>query len=154
MSGDRHARIIIDEHGYEAVLLEHPRGGHAEIMLHGAHLTSCVTIDGTELIYMSKDAVWENSAALRGGVPVCFPQFSDMGPCTKSHGFARNSKFELATGAEDPRHLNQGECTCRLVLNSSAATLAEYPFPFQLFMNFRLLPHGVQIDMEVHCRPV
>jgi hypothetical protein len=38
--------------------------------------------------------------ARRGGVPVCFPQFGQLGPLSQ-HGFARNSAFSVVGGAED-----------------------------------------------------
>ena len=37
----------------------------------------------------------------RGGVPVCFPQFGDMGPVKAQHGFARNSEFTLVNATTD-----------------------------------------------------
>ena len=37
----------------------------------------------------------------RGGVPVCFPQFGDMGPCKAQHGFARNTEFTVDHSAAD-----------------------------------------------------
>lgn len=47
--------------------------------------------------------VWEHSFPLlcRGGVPVCFPQFGDMGPVKAQHGFARNSEFALVKASDD-----------------------------------------------------
>lgn len=36
----------------------------------------------------------------RGGVPVCFPQFGQLGPMGQ-HGFARNSKFEVLEAEND-----------------------------------------------------
>lgn len=36
----------------------------------------------------------------RGGVPVCFPQFGQLGPLGQ-HGFARNSSFSLLEETAD-----------------------------------------------------
>ena len=45
-------------------------------------------VDGQELIFVSKKAVLDGSKAIRGGVPICFPNF---GPWTygAQHGFAQ-----------------------------------------------------------------
>ena len=37
----------------------------------------------------------------RGGVPVCFPQFGDMGPVKAQHGFARNTEFTVVEATGD-----------------------------------------------------
>lgn len=36
----------------------------------------------------------------RGGIPICFPQFGDMGPVKAQHGFARNSQFAVVHASE------------------------------------------------------
>ena len=51
----------------------------AEVYLHGATLTSW-KVGGEELIFVSPKAVFEPPKAIRGGVPVCFPQFGMLGP--------------------------------------------------------------------------
>lgn len=80
-------------------------------------MTSCRNPAGDELLFLSKQArtfashshlssrradwaaqlrrvpwtqaVFKPPKAIRGGVPVCWPQFSDFGPLGQ-HGFARN----------------------------------------------------------------
>lgn len=67
-----------------------------EIHAHGAHVTSWQRkSDGRELIFTSEAAVFDGKKAIRGGIPICFPQFSDMGPCETSHGFARNCEWDV-----------------------------------------------------------
>ncbi|XP_064391052.1 uncharacterized protein LOC135338887 [Halichondria panicea] len=63
----------------------------AVVNLHGATLQSWIN-NGEEMIFVSKDAVFNNVKAIRGGIPVVFPCFGawDMGP---QHGFARTSKW-------------------------------------------------------------
>lgn len=64
----------------------------------------------------------ETHKLCRGGIPVCWPQFNDMGPGT-SHGFARNSRFEVASLAG---------CKAVLRLCSSEDTKREFPHDFEL----------------------
>lgn len=65
-------------------------GSSATIARHGGHLVSWRTADGRERLFVSDKAVAATGAAIRGGVPVCFPQFAGLGPLPK-HGFARTS---------------------------------------------------------------
>lgn len=53
-------------------------------------MTSWRDPSGAELLFVSAKAVFAPPKAIRGGVPVCWPQFSDMGPLGQ-HGFARNA---------------------------------------------------------------
>ena len=66
----------------------------AVVYLHGAHVTSYTPpTGGRDVIFVSRDAVYAPPKAIRGGVPLCWPQFGDMGPMAAQHGFARNSAF-------------------------------------------------------------
>ncbi len=76
-------------------IIRSANGYTAEIYTHGAHLTSWKTPNGEENIFVSKDAIFNPPTAIRGGIPLCFPQFGDMGPCKTQHGFARNSEFTI-----------------------------------------------------------
>ena len=78
--------------------LHSSQSSSATVYLHGAHVTSWTSLAGEELLFMSDQAVFAPPKALRGGVPICFPQFSDMGPMAAQHGFAR-----LCRGRGRPR---------------------------------------------------
>ena len=56
-------------------------GARFEAYLHGAHVTSwCAAGDGSDRLFLSSAARFEDGLAIRGGIPVCFPQFADQGP--------------------------------------------------------------------------
>jgi glucose-6-phosphate 1-epimerase len=76
----------------QTVTLKLDDKNYAVVNLHGATLTSWIQ-NGQEVIFVSKDAIFNNKKAIRGGVPVVFPQFGawDLGP---QHGFCRISKWE------------------------------------------------------------
>ncbi len=63
-------------------------GAVAEISLHGAHVLSWQPSHGRERLYLSPRASFAEGAAIRGGIPVIFPQFGGRGSMLK-HGFAR-----------------------------------------------------------------
>ncbi|KAK9838368.1 hypothetical protein WJX81_007536 [Elliptochloris bilobata] len=95
------ATVEVDAaNGLKKVVLKGPQGASAEVYLHGAHVTSWKSSAGEELIFVSKKAVFKPPKAIRGGVPVCFPQFGGFGPL-QQHGFARNSAFEVVSGSAD-----------------------------------------------------
>jgi glucose-6-phosphate 1-epimerase len=102
--------------------LSHASGGTAEVYLHGAHVTSWVPAGGSEALFLSRAATIAPGKAIRGGVPVIFPQFAGMGPLPK-HGFARTQPWERVDDAEHPGAV-------RLRLRDSAGTRALWPHPF------------------------
>lgn len=74
-------------------------GASALVALHGAHVLSWVPADGRERLFLSERALFDGQAAIRGGVPLIFPQFGERGALRK-HGFARNRTWTFA-GVED-----------------------------------------------------
>ncbi|WP_332876281.1 D-hexose-6-phosphate mutarotase [Massilia sp. S19_KUP03_FR1] len=84
-----------------AVLLRAPDGAEAIVTLFGAHLVSWKGTDGRERLFCSAASVLDGSKAIRGGVPVIFPQFAEQGKGMR-HGFARVSDWHLLdSGVED-----------------------------------------------------
>lgn len=77
------------------LLLSHPSGASAELHLNGGHLTSWRPADTSEALFVSRAAVFRPGTAIRGGIPVIFPQFAGLGPLPK-HGFARTQPWNHA----------------------------------------------------------
>ena len=84
-----------------ALLLTSPDGAQATVTLYGAHLVSWQGADGRERLFCSAQSSLDGSRAIRGGVPVIFPQFAARGEGMR-HGFARVSNWRvLESGVED-----------------------------------------------------
>lgn len=79
----------------------HNEGATALVALHGAHVLSWIPADGRERLFLSERAKYSEGAAIRGGVPVIFPQFGERGALQK-HGFARTLAWRFA-GVEEER---------------------------------------------------
>lgn len=77
------------------VIIRHaPSMQTAEIYTYGAAVTSWTT-RGEDHFWMSDTNKWETGGkAIRGGIPICFPQFGPYGDLV-SHGFARNTVWEI-----------------------------------------------------------
>ena len=54
---------------------------------------------GGEHLFLSRRSSFEKGKAIRGGIPVAFPQFAEQGPLVK-HGFARTMPWEFVAAAE------------------------------------------------------
>jgi glucose-6-phosphate 1-epimerase len=87
------------EGGQPRLVLTAADGARAEIYQHGAHITSWRPAGGVERLYLSRRALFQPGAAIRGGVPVIFPQFAGEGPLPK-HGFARTQPWQLLSAAQ------------------------------------------------------
>jgi D-hexose-6-phosphate mutarotase len=82
--------------GLPAVELALPQGDTLRVTLHGAQVLSWIS-GGQERLYFSPQSTMDGQAAMRGGVPVCFPQFNQRGPQAErlpKHGFARHLTWQ------------------------------------------------------------
>lgn len=115
-------------------------GSHITIYEQGAHITSWQTQNNEEHLYTSSKAIYQDGKAIRGGVPLIFPQFSDIGPLPVSHGFLRVRanwrvisdtqagqdrvvilQYRLRPG-EEPSYAD-ADCTLRYTITFNANTL-------------------------------
>ncbi|MES2298975.1 MAG: D-hexose-6-phosphate mutarotase [Pseudomonadota bacterium] len=71
-----------------ALRIEADDGAHTTVTLFGAHLVSWQSADGKEQLFCSSRSALDGSRAIRGGVPLIFPQFGEQGAGMR-HGFAR-----------------------------------------------------------------
>lgn len=108
--------------GLSKLRLSHASGAAAEVYLHGAHVTSWAPAGGSEALFLSRAATFAPGKAIRGGVPVVFPQFAGMGPLPK-HGFARTETWERVDDGDRPGAV-------RLRLRDSERTRAVWPHAF------------------------
>jgi glucose-6-phosphate 1-epimerase len=100
--------------------------GHAEVLLHGAHVLSFKPAGAQPVLWLSAHSPFAEGKAVRGGVPVCWPWF---GPDPRSmHGFARYRPWKLAEAAQ----LADGRTRVTLALTNDEATRALWPHAFRL----------------------
>lgn len=122
--------------------LRHASGDAVLVALHGAQVLSW-TAGGVERIYLSPKAVMDGHAAIRGGVPLCFPQFNQRGPLVK-HGFARHLPW-----APGPVRAEGSDIVAEFGLTHSQATLAVWPHMFAATLGVRLGAGRLQLDFSV-----
>ncbi|QTD46081.1 D-hexose-6-phosphate mutarotase [Ottowia testudinis] len=122
--------------------LELPTGDRVRVSAHGGQVLHWSVDDGGELLYLSPDAVIAEGQAIRGGIPVCWPQFNLRGPLPK-HGFARNALWRLH---------GQDETSLLLELTSEDLTdeqRAAWPHAFQLRQKIDLAPGQLTVTLDV-----
>ncbi|SDO41034.1 glucose-6-phosphate 1-epimerase [Rhodoferax sp. OV413] len=129
-------------HHQPCLRLRHACGDSVLVAVHGAHILSW-TSDGRERLYLSPNALFDGRSALRGGVPLCFPQFNMRGPLPK-HGFARTSAWTAGTATDAEAD------ALELQLHSSPATLALWPYAFRAMLRVELAPGILKFAFSVH----
>jgi glucose-6-phosphate 1-epimerase len=112
--------LIPGVNGLPKIILASSDGSRAEVYLHGAHVTSWIPAGDDERLYLSGASEFRDGAAIRGGVPIVFPQFSSWGLLLK-HGFARNQAWELISVCDG---------SARFQLCDSEVTRAIWPHAF------------------------
>jgi glucose-6-phosphate 1-epimerase len=133
--------------GLPACELALPQGDRLLVALHGAHVLSWVS-GGQERLYLSPKSTMDGQAAMRGGVPVCFPQFNQRGPLAErlpKHGFARNLPWQA-----DAPVLSADSAQLCLHLQDNDRTRAWWPQAFALQLHITLRPGALRISLKVH----
>lgn len=129
--------VVKDESlGLDKVVLKEAHGYSAEVFLHGGHVTSWKSDKGEEHLFLSSKAIFKPPKAIRGGIPICFPQFGPMGPLDQ-HGFARNRPWII-----DPESTNEDPHAVDLLLVPSEDDKKLWPHSFELRMRVNVGPGG------------
>ena len=134
--------------GMPAVRLSLPDGSNATISPFGAQVLSWAPACSAERLFMSPLSDLTGSSAVRGGVPVIFPQFADRGPLSR-HGFARTALWDVVSVIEDPDAPEDGMASATFRLGATPATLAQWPHAFQAQITVTLTRGSLRIALQV-----
>lgn len=128
----------------EKIIIKSNDGAKAEIYLHGAHLCSWVPSNGTEQLFVSKTSAFQEGEAIRGGVPIIFPQFAGLGSLPK-HGFARTAMWQCTSYG----HHADGAAFAQFELRESIERLLLWPHIFQLQYQVTVRANELLLEMKV-----
>ena len=128
-------------HGYEALRLNGPRGAQAVVSLFGGQVLSWTPSDGRERLYLSERAIFDGREPIRGGIPVCFPQFSSQGGLPK-HGFVRCKPWQVTA-----QRCGDDYALVTLLTEDDAATHALWSHSFELELTVML--EADTLDLEL-----
>lgn len=130
--------------GLPKVALTHKSGSSAEVYLHGAHITSWKNTAGIEMLFVSRESNFAPGKPIRGGIPVCFPQFANQGPLPQ-HGIVRTSEWRLT----QTNLLDNGTVTAELQIAESPETLAIWPHRFIIALRMLLDENTLMAAVQV-----
>ncbi|MDE2075858.1 MAG: D-hexose-6-phosphate mutarotase [Burkholderiales bacterium] len=136
---------LIDVLGQPALKIQSPCGAQATVSLHGAHIASWQPAGADEQLYLSPRAVAGSGQAIRGGIPVIFPQFEQRGPDVSlpRHGLARTRLWQLTEAKQGTDH---AQATLRL--SDDDSTRAWWPHSFELELTLSI--SGPRLDVELY----
>lgn len=128
----------------EKISLQSKDGARADIYIQGAHVSSWVPANGQEQLFLSKASHYQSGVAIRGGVPIIFPQFAQLGNLPK-HGFARTAMWQVqATG-----HDEDGAAYARFSLNENSDLLRIWPHVFNLEYQVSVTSQALLMELHV-----
>ncbi|KAJ4823118.1 hypothetical protein Tsubulata_046605, partial [Turnera subulata] len=134
--------ITKDWNGIDQVVLRNPQGASARVSLHGGQVVSWRNELGEELLFTSTKAIFKHPKAMRGGIPICFPQFGNCGSL-EQHGFARNKVWTIE---DNPPPLHpydyNGKSFIDLLLKPSEEDLKCWPHCFEFRLRVSLSANG------------
>lgn len=118
-------------------------GAELEFCPYGGHLLSW-RVAGEEQLLLSSRAVFSEGAAIRGGVPVIFPQFAGLGKL-KKHGFVRERTWHLLAKGVD----REGAACAELELCHRPAAEDPWPHPVRLSLSYRARARTLVMSLSV-----
>jgi glucose-6-phosphate 1-epimerase len=131
--------------GLSLVALRAADGASADVYLHGAHVASWRPAPGQEeRLFLSSRSEFRSGAAIRGGIPVIFPQFAAEGPLPR-HGYARTAAWTL----DDVRQADDGSAVATLSLRDSAETRAIWNARFHATLTVRAGGDALTVTLGV-----
>ncbi|CAL1399944.1 unnamed protein product [Linum trigynum] len=127
--------------GLDKVILREVRGHSAEVYLNGGQVTSWKNEYGEELLFLSSKAVFKPPTAIRGGIPISFPQFGMHGSL-EQHGFARNTVWTIDKDPPPFPTVSSNKAFIDLMLKPSEDDPKSWPHRFEFRIRIALGPGG------------
>ena len=120
-------------------------GATADIALDGGHVTSWIPAGGTEdRLFVSARSGFGPGVAIRGGIPVIFPQFGTFGPL-RQHGFARLCRWTVDESSRSPGHVT-------LRLTDDESTRATWPHAFEAALAITVAESSLSVSLTIRNR--
>ena len=117
-------------------------GAELTVCAHGGHVIGWTPADGRPRLWLSPTARCGPGQAIRGGIPVIFPQFAARGPLPK-HGFARDRPWREVSASE-------GEAAVwTAALAADDATRAIWPHDFELTLTAHARGDRLDVTLQV-----
>ncbi|KAK4262851.1 hypothetical protein QN277_028355 [Acacia crassicarpa] len=140
--GKAGVEVTKDRNGVDQVVLRNKRGDSARVSLYGGQVLSWKNERGEELLFTSSKAIFSPPKAVRGGIPICFPQFGNRGTL-EQHGFARNKMWVIDDNPPPhPSTDSNVKSYIDLLLKSSEEDLKIWPHSFGFRLRVCLAADG------------
>lgn len=124
---------------FEAITLRTANGATAGVYPYGAQVVSWRTVDGAERLFTSATTYLRSGAAIRGGVPIVFPQFAELGPLPK-HGLVRTLAWQPIQVTDD---------NILLQLTDNDATRQHWPHHFTAQYQVTLSDQALRMRLSI-----
>lgn len=117
-------------------------GAEASIALHGAHVLSYTPQGAKPILWLSKEAIFKDGKAIRGGIPVCWPWFANhpSEPNYPAHGVARTSSWTV---------IDTAPASLTLELQADETTRQHFPHNFVLRLQ-ATLSDTLEVKLSIH----
>ncbi|GLU22556.1 hypothetical protein SLE2022_386220 [Rubroshorea leprosula] len=142
MSGEKlyveHCKGI---NGLDKVILREVRGFSAEVYLYGGQVTSWKNEYREELLFLSSKETFRPPKPIRGGIPICFPQFRNLGTL-EQHGFARTRFWSVDPDPPPFPITTSSRAFVDLILRNSEDDVKIWPHRYEFRLRVALGPGG------------
>ncbi len=128
-------------HGQPVIHVSTRDGAQATLSLFGGQLVHWKPAGGKPWLYLSEQACFDGTHAIRGGAPVCFPQFARQGTLPP-HGLVRTVPWRLIEQRE-----HNGDVMLTVGLEGNDETREQWPFDFALELTINV--GGNRLDVEL-----
>jgi glucose-6-phosphate 1-epimerase len=131
--------------GLPKVTLGAVDGARADVYRHGAHVTSWIPAgEADDRLFVSARSQFAAGAPIRGGIPVCFPQFAAQG-ALPMHGFARTCNWDLVTA----HRTGTGSALATFRLEDSELTRTLWPHAFAAEVQVTVAGGTLEIALSI-----